>query len=212
MDLKQVGGGANLVGVTYSIPGTAFNLRDDLSLVAQDLAGLINNAVPAQVENEQNVQMNNEAPAGIVLKKEAEDAYRMLDHIILDFQGHTPSEFKNADVPGKFKPWIEKAEAVLQRKFRDEKYRAEIEASIKRANETIDRWNRVNAAEQPTEANQDQQFLNDVIAGNVDLLSEDTANRIEQIGENLEPAHEALFEQAIEAYSQAALKNAQTIA
>lgn len=212
MDLMQVGGGGNVVGVTYSILDTEFRLRDDLSLAAQGLAGRIDSAVPAQTENEQNVQMNNEAPAGIVLKKEAEDAYRMLDHIILDFQGHTPSEFKNADVPGKFKPWIEKAEAVLQRKFRDEKYRAEIEDSIKRANETIDRWNRVNVAEQPTEANQDQQFLNDVIAGNVDLLSEDTANRIEQIGENLEPAHEALFEQAIEAYSQAALKNAQTIA
>lgn len=212
MDLMQVGGGGNVVGVTYSILDTEFRLRDDLSLAAQGLAGRIDSAVPAQTENEQNVQMNNEAPAGIVLKKEAEDAYRMLDHIILDFQSHTPSEFKNADVPGKFKPWIEKAEAVLQRKFRDEKYRAEIEASIKRANETIDRWNRVNAAEQPTEANQDQQFLNDVIAGNVDLLSEDTANRIEQIGDNLDPAHEDLFEQAIEAYSQAALKNAQTIA
>lgn len=59
--------------------------------------------------------------------------------------------------------------------------------------------------------NSEQNFLNDVIAGNVDLLAEDTGNRIEQIGENLDPSLEALFEQAIEAYSQAALKNAQNL-
>ena len=59
--------------------------------------------------------------------------------------------------------------------------------------------------------NNEQNFLNDVIAGNVDLLADETGNRIEQIGENLDPSLEALFEQAIEAYSQAALKNAQNL-
>ena len=57
----------------------------------------------------------------------------------------------------------------------------------------------------------EQQFLNDVIASKVDLLAEDTGNRIEQIGENLDPSLEDLFEQAIEVYSQAALKNAQNL-
>ena len=166
----------------------------------------------ANAANEQNVQMNNNESGGIVLKAEAEDAYRMLDYLVNDFQGHTADEFKRADVPGKFKPWIEKAEAVLKRKFRNESYRAEIENSIKRAYETIARWERVQAeAAENTPANDDEKFLNDVIAGTVDLLAGDTGDRIEQIGENLDPALEALFEQAIDAYSQAAIKNAQSM-
>lgn len=176
----------------------------------------------ANAAKEQNVQMNNDKAGGIVLKAEAEDAYRMLDYLVNDFQGHTADEFKRADVPGKFKPWIEKAEAVLKRKFRNESYRAEIERSIERANETIARWERVQAeaapqtppvveSEQDVQMNNDEQFLNDVIAGAVDLLANDTGDRIEQIGENLDPALESLFEQAIDAYSQAAIKNAQSM-
>lgn len=72
--------------------------------------------------------------------------------------------------------------------------------------------NSANAAnEQGVQMNNDEQFLNDVVAGNVDLLADATGDRIEQIGENLDPALESLFEQAIDAYSQAAIKNAQSM-
>ncbi|MGE8683044.1 MAG: hypothetical protein ACN6OV_00895, partial [Acinetobacter sp.] len=48
MDLKQVGGGANVVGVTYSVSDTDFSVRDDLKLDAQALASTIDSAVPVQ--------------------------------------------------------------------------------------------------------------------------------------------------------------------
>lgn len=67
------------------------------------------------------------------------------------------------------------------------------------------------AAGQATPVNEAEKFLNDVIAGSVDLLADETDARIEQIGENLDPSLEALFEQAIEVYSQAAIKNAQSM-
>lgn len=57
--------------------------------------------------------------------------------------------------------------------------------------------------------NENEKFLNDVIAGAVDLGADATGERLEQIGEDLDPALEDLFEQAAEAYAQFAINNAQ---
>ncbi len=57
----------------------------------------------------------------------------------------------------------------------------------------------------------EEQFLNDVIAGSLDLLADETGDRLEQIAENLDPSLEGLFAQAVEAYSQAALNNASSL-
>lgn len=59
--------------------------------------------------------------------------------------------------------------------------------------------------------NTEEQFLNDVIAGSVDMLADETGDRLEQIAENLDPSLEGLFAQAIDAYTQAALGNASSL-
>lgn len=56
--------------------------------------------------------------------------------------------------------------------------------------------------------NEDQQFLNTVIAGSVDLLANETGDRLEKIGENLDESLTDLFNQAVDAYTVAALNNA----
>lgn len=58
--------------------------------------------------------------------------------------------------------------------------------------------------------NENEKFLNDVIAGAVDLGADATGERLEQIGEDLDPALEDLFEQAAEVYAQFAINNAQS--
>ena len=58
---------------------------------------------------------------------------------------------------------------------------------------------------------EDEQFLNDVVAEKVDLLVNATGERLEQIGENLTPSLQELFDQAVNAYTAAALANANTI-
>lgn len=58
--------------------------------------------------------------------------------------------------------------------------------------------------------NENEKFLNDVIAGTVDLGADATGERLEQIGEDLDPALEDLFEQAAEVYAQFAINNAQS--
>lgn len=56
--------------------------------------------------------------------------------------------------------------------------------------------------------NEDEQFLNDVIAGSIDLLANETGDRLEKIGENLDESLTDLFNQAVDAYTVAALNNA----
>lgn len=58
---------------------------------------------------------------------------------------------------------------------------------------------------------EDEQFLNDVIAWRIDLIANDTGERLEQISENLDPSLQELFEQAVNAYAEAALANVNTI-
>lgn len=57
----------------------------------------------------------------------------------------------------------------------------------------------------------DEQFLNDVIAGTADMLADETGEKLETIGENLDEALADLFEQAVNAYTASALNNAKTI-
>ena len=54
----------------------------------------------------------------------------------------------------------------------------------------------------------DEAYLNQVIQGSVDLSGQDVGDRLEQIGENLPPELESLFEQAADAYAAFAIENA----
>mgnify|MGYP003531114645 FL=1 len=65
--------------------------------------------------------------------------------------------------------------------------------------------------EQNVQMNSDELFLKGVIDGTIDLTADATGEKLEQMGENLDPALEQLFDQAIDAYSQAALNNAQSM-
>lgn len=58
---------------------------------------------------------------------------------------------------------------------------------------------------------ENEQFLNAVIAGTADMLADDTGEKLEQIGENLDEALSSLFDQAVNAYTAAALNNANSI-
>ena len=65
--------------------------------------------------------------------------------------------------------------------------------------------------EQNVQMNSDELFLKGVIDGTIDLTADATGEKLEQMGENLDPSIEQLFDQAIDAYSQAALNNAQSM-
>ncbi|OTG87872.1 hypothetical protein [Acinetobacter sp. ANC 3813] len=60
------------------------------------------------------------------------------------------------------------------------------------------------------EPSENEQFLNAVIAGTADMLADATGDKLEQIGENLDEALTDLFEQAVNAYTAAALNNAKS--
>lgn len=66
-------------------------------------------------------------------------------------------------------------------------------------------------ADDPAPVSEDEQFLNDLIAGLVDLAADETGARLESMAEGLDPALESLFEQAAEAYAQFAINNAKTV-
>ena len=66
-------------------------------------------------------------------------------------------------------------------------------------------------ADEPAPVSEDEQFLNDLIAGLVDLAADETGARLESMAEGLDPALESLFEQAAEAYAQFAINNAKTV-
>lgn len=54
-------------------------------------------------------------------------------------------------------------------------------------------------------------FLNDVISGNVDLSADATGAKLEEIGASLEGTNEQLFNEAVNAYVNFALNNAQSL-
>ncbi|WP_065994777.1 defense against restriction DarA-related protein [Acinetobacter defluvii] len=58
------------------------------------------------------------------------------------------------------------------------------------------------------EQSPDEAYLNQVIQGAIDLSGQDVGERLEQIGENLPPELEPLFEQAADAYAAFAIENA----
>ncbi|WP_162626509.1 lipase chaperone [Acinetobacter sp. CFCC 10889] len=58
------------------------------------------------------------------------------------------------------------------------------------------------------EQSPDETYLNQVIQGSIDLSGQDVGDRLEQIGENLPPELEPLFEQAADAYAAFAIENA----
>lgn len=93
------------------------------------------------------IDLSKAEEGGVVLKAEAENAYRSIDYKVNDYQGHTSDEFKRADVKGVLNRKIEIAEAVLARKFRNEDYRLQIEVSIKNARKMIERWEQVHNPE-----------------------------------------------------------------
>ncbi|MCO8088247.1 hypothetical protein [Acinetobacter indicus] len=66
-------------------------------------------------------------------------------------------------------------------------------------------------ADDPAPVSENEQFLNDLIAGLVDLAADETGARLESMAEGLDPALESLFEQAAEAYAQFAINNAKTV-
>lgn len=181
-----------------------------------------------------NERMNAkpEPQKGVVFKKEAESVYRSIDYSVLDYHGHTSDEFQRAKVKERLEPKIAEAEALLTRRFRDEFQRQQLEQSIKNAKSMIERWESKQVTPDPeptitldpepapklsivpdpvTETvpevamSEDEQFLNDVIAGTVDMSAEGFSDKLFAIAENLDPSLQELLDRVADAYANYAI-------
>ena len=125
-----------------------------------------------------------------------------------------------------FRPEQTKVGAITRYKFTkgNESYKVQnnnayrsIERMIKASNQIygsfenalieLGAWKPETVAAAPQQS-PDEAYLNQVIQGSVDLSGQDVGDRLEQIGENLPPELESLFEQAADAYAAFAIENA----
>lgn len=127
----------------YSSKGSATSTHtDDLNNAVQWGVNLLND----EFTNQSKPQVSEKMKLKSVFKKEAEDIWRALDYRTLDLSGHTADEFKRRNVPMVYEDLFVKANALLERKFRDEYQREQVISSIANAQKTIDRWKSVQSS------------------------------------------------------------------
>lgn len=177
-----------------------------------DFLESVKTSASLKTENAASLKTENAAPTisdkqklKIVFKKEAEKLLGSFDYRLTDLQGHTADEFKRADVPGKLNPIIAEAKAMLQRKFRDEWQREMLEKDVVRAENELERWEKAQFKQAPLVNGEIKKFLDDVIAGNVDLSDQKIGDKLIKIGENLDPTLETLFQVAAAKYAEFAM-------
>ncbi|MEX5443478.1 hypothetical protein WCE14_08925 [Acinetobacter schindleri] len=77
MDFKVAGAGRNIVGITYSVTGTEFSYRDDLTRSVEQLANDINDAIPGKqvpiVEGDEFGEFTDNAELRKAVKQALED-------------------------------------------------------------------------------------------------------------------------------------------